>query len=134
MRLAALSLLALLACPAIAEDGRSGQEEDPAGRFADPAEAELAMLVLVQAVAAYCPGYGIGHADHARLDQAVENLSRGVPGLSEEDFETRFLEPALAALDRPKTCDTVGPKIADLLRHLPESGAAAVIAAQGSGG
>jgi hypothetical protein len=131
MRLATLLLMALAAGPAAADRAGTGRLAEMAPQAP---EATLGTLAMARAVAAHCPGYRIEAEDYARLAEAADRLARDALGLSPDEHEARFLDPALAALDRPKTCDAVGPKVAGLVSRLTAGGAVASLASRQGGG
>lgn len=82
------------------------------------AEALLTELALATVVSYNCPGFEASDAEWSLLVDSADMLAYGQLGLSVEDYDGVYFNPAFDALDQPDTCANAGPRVEPLLEQL----------------
>jgi hypothetical protein len=122
VRLVLALVVSLLPLPALA-DGKVYVQLPTLPTFAvDEAKALLEGMVLANIVSSNCPGYEVTEAEWSLLTDSADMVAYGQLGLSVDDYDALYYQPAFAALDDPDTCDTEGPAIEPMLENLVRLG------------
>lgn len=119
----ALALMTMLLPAAAMADGRMAVPlPDLSGLSAPQAEALLAALVQAVVIGQNCEGFLSTDGEWSLLNDSADILADDVLGLSVDDYDSRFWNPAFALLDDPAACGREGPKVEGLLRLLEDLG------------
>ena len=108
--------------PALADGKIYVQLPDLSAYRGDAAEALLTDLVLANVVSSNCTGFGVTDAEWSLLVDSADMIAYGQLGLSVEDYDDLYYDPAFEALDRSDTCAAQGPRVEPLLQQLVDLG------------
>jgi hypothetical protein len=128
MRALLLACLPFAGLPfaALADGGVVVPLPDLSAFSAPQAEALLEALVTANVVSSNCAAFPVTDGEWTLITQSADLLAYGTLGLSVEDYDARFYDPAFALLDDPATCAARGPEVRGLIGLLEDLGGSAV--------
>ena len=127
MRVPALVLaLAAAPVPALADGGVTVPLADVSGFAPAQAEELLTALVTANVVSSNCPAFAVTDGEWTLITGTADKLAYEELGLSVDDYDNLFYDPAFALLDWPDTCDAEGPKVRGLVQLLIDLGGSPV--------
>lgn len=121
LAIAALSV-GLLTVPALADGKIYVQLPDLTSYTGAEAEDFLREVVLANIVASNCAGYEITDEEWSLLTDSADLLAYGQLRIDTSTYDDKYTMPAFDELDRPGTCDTVGPEVQPTIERLIEHG------------
>ncbi|HEY0033052.1 MAG TPA: hypothetical protein VGB81_07285 [Devosia sp.] len=120
--LVAAGLSLAIAAPALGDGKIYVQLPDLSAIGREDAEALLSEMVLANVVSSNCPAFSVTDEEWSLLVDSADILAREHLRLSIDEYDSQFYGPAFAALNKPETCETAGPKVQPTLERLVELG------------
>lgn len=81
------------------------------------AKTMLAVLAQINVIASNCPEYNITDGEWTLLIGTGDMLAKRL-GLDPEAYETDYYGPAFRMLNKPESCDEIGPSIQPIINDL----------------
>lgn len=122
LALAVTSATLALAAPAFADGKIYVQLPDLSSYTGAKAEEFLHKVVLANVVSSNCTGYEVTEEEWSLLTDAADILAKQQLGLSTNDYDQSYYDPAFAELDKPGTCALEGPNVEVVIADLVHFG------------
>lgn len=119
---ASVATILLLAGPALADGKIYVKLPDLSGIGGAEAETFLNEVVLANVVSSNCAGYEITEEEWSLLTDSADILAYEQLRLSVDNYDANYYGPAFDAIDRPETCEQVGPGVQSTIDRLVELG------------
>lgn len=119
---AALTAVALLATPALADGKIYVQLPDLSGITGAEAESFLGLVVLANVISSNCADFPVTEEEWSLLVDSADILAHEQLRISVDAFDEQYYGPAFAALDEADACDIHGPDVQPTLDRLVELG------------
>lgn len=82
----------------------------------------LERLILANVVSSNCAGYEVTSEEWSLLTDSADILAHQLGVATTATYEAEYEIPAFEALDRPGTCDEVGPSVPAIINELVRLG------------